>query len=185
MSQEDDDAVLQLAREYVRAFGGEAAAERFEDALEEHGIRKALEEAAIGVSAGLLLTRLQQGEQRERVPSAGGPVVDELPLPEEHQRKGTALRIVDNGPGVPDGVTVREPRAHEDEVTIDGAVMIETARGTYFWDVGFDYEELDHLEEPNNGVAHVAVLEPVEEVDLVAVEDVQEADGAEEEDLEA
>lgn len=166
MSQRDP--IVAIARQLIRATGGQPAVDDFDDALEDYGLRRAVEETAVGIGMGLIMQRARQ-QQANRVQAPSGPYVEERDLPE---RDGVRL-LVDTQA---DDVDARPPRAHEDESAVPGAVMIDTPSGTWMWDVGFDYARLDP-EDPRNGILEVDVLEAEQDIEIVAVD---EAEGDEE-----
>lgn len=148
---DENDPIGGLARELVRLTGGADAAERFDDALEEYGPQRAMGEAAIGVTAGLLHQAALR-QSRRRAPEPPGATVD-APLVE-----GEALDEDDPGAGYE--LTIDVP--HDAlEVSVDDeqpdVLWLHEAHQSSYVDLPIPVGAVEWVSEPGRGVSMIAV----------------------------
>lgn len=145
-----------IARELVRMAAGEAAAERFDDALEDYGPRRALEEAGLGLMAGLVYQQaLRQADRRAGAPTAAGPgaplevpLVEGRELPEDDPREGLLLHV-----DVPH--TALEVQPVDDR---DDALWLYSGGQATLAELPIEYDDLEWRSEPGSGTSRIALL---------------------------
>lgn len=158
MSTSDDPAV-RLVRQFLERTADEETVERFDEALEQHGIYRALEEAAVGVSLGFLVTNAREGPVEAGADPAQAPRVHTGELPDDEPRRGVLLTI---------DVPHNQLRA---ELGGD-IVYLGTPAGVYEWDLEDTYDVMEWDTEEGSGVSRLAVMkEPMDvEAEFVDVD---------------
>lgn len=142
-----------LAREYVRRLGDDRTADRFDDALEQYGVERALEEAAVGIGIGFLINRARRQQQPAHNPDHVQPLLEQQPVGEER-------------------AIITVSTAHEElKVDYEGTVVyLWTPAGRLEHDVGFEVDDLEWLTDRESAVSEIMVSSgPIE------VENLEEA----------
>lgn len=154
-------SINEIARELVRGLGGNRAAERFDEALEEYGIERAAQEALVGIGSGLVYqAALRQQQRREPsappAPDPDAPRVEGTELPEDDPREGTMLVIDEPHDAL-------EAYLESDDRT-DG-LYLRTPRGTFRVRLPLAVDSLEWYSEAGAGVSKIAAVQDVVDVD--------------------
>lgn len=146
-----DDVLNRIARELVRQAGGEAAAERFDDALESYGPRRAMHEAGLGIMAGLLYQQAVRQAERRRAqggPDTSVPLVTGEELPDDDPRRGMLLTV-----DVPHDALEVEPADDREDV-----LWLHTEAQSTIAELPTAFDDVEWHSEPGSGVSELAVV---------------------------